>query len=95
MFEMSVIVINVIDVFGSVSRLAWAVGKGLGAILGCPGAILGRFGSVLEPSGRVWEPSWDVLRPSWALLGCLRASWCHIGFVLCRFEAIWGNLGLA
>ena len=50
MFEMSVIVINVIDVFGSVSRLAWAVGKRLGAILGCPGAILGRFGSVLEPS---------------------------------------------
>ena len=50
MFEMSVIVINVIDVFGSVSRLAWAVGKGLGAILGCPGAILGRLGSVLEPS---------------------------------------------
>ena len=50
MFEMSVIVINVIDVFGSVSKLAWAVGKRLGAILGCPGAILGRFGPVLEPS---------------------------------------------
>ena len=50
MFEMSVIVTNVIDVFGSVSRLAWAVGKRLGAILGCPGAILGRLGSVLEPS---------------------------------------------
>ena len=75
MFEMSVIVINVIDVFGSVSRLAWAVGKRLGAILGCPGAILGRFGPVLEPSWRVWEPSWDVLRPSWALLSCLGASW--------------------
>ena len=44
------LLLMLLEVFASVSRLAWAVGKRLGAILGCPGAILGRLGSILEPS---------------------------------------------
>ena len=69
MFVMIVIASNVSgSFFASVSRLAWSVGKRLGAILGCPGAILGRFGvrlgAILTRLGAILGRNSAILGPA-------------------------------